>query len=99
MNVTVYSRVDYCPYCMKAKNLLSEKGIDFKEVVVGIDIDKDSFKDKINTDYGIVPQTVPQIIIDGNLVGGYDDLVTFLSKDCDKEPLSVEVDDFSDFSL
>ncbi len=29
--ITVYSK-DYCPYCVKAKNLLSSLGISFEEI-------------------------------------------------------------------
>jgi len=59
----------YCPYCIKAKVLLDEKGIIYEEKV--IDNDPAALKSlKSETGSG----TVPQIFVEGSFVGGCDDL-------------------------
>lgn len=73
--VVVYSK-DYCPYCVKAKELLSSKGVKFEEIAVdmrpeelGIMIEKSGGR-----------RTVPQIFIDDYHVGGCDDLYELENK-------------------
>lgn len=66
--VKVYS-TSYCPFCMKAKQLLKSKNIPFQE----IDLTNDSAtREKLSKETGW--QTVPMIFIDGKLIGGFDDL-------------------------
>ncbi len=68
-DVTIYTTM-LCPYCYRAKALLSEKGVAFKEIDVGMDADKrDEMTKRAHGGY-----TVPQIFINGNHVGGCDDL-------------------------
>lgn len=60
----------FCPFCVNAKQLLERKGIEYEEHC----IDKDQSKkqellDKTGQD------TVPYIFIDGEFIGGYDQLV------------------------
>jgi glutaredoxin 3 len=67
--VTIYTTM-LCPYCYRAKALLSEKGVAFEEIDVGMDADKrDEMTKRAHGGY-----TVPQIFINGNHVGGCDDL-------------------------
>lgn len=68
MNVLVYTK-DNCPYCVKAKQLLSIKNVAYNEVVIGQDIIREDFM-------SLFPdvRTVPLIIIDNVKVGGYDQL-------------------------
>lgn len=68
MGIVLYSKFD-CSYCTKAKALLSSKNLSFNEIVVGQDVVREEF-------ISIFPQvkTMPFIIIDGNHVGGYDEL-------------------------
>jgi glutaredoxin 3 len=70
----VYTRKQHCPYCNKAKELLELHGITFKAIVVGEDIEKDAFVEEIKHLTGNTVTSVPQIFIDGEYVGGYDDL-------------------------
>ena len=67
--IVIYSK-EYCPYCDKAKLLLS-KGYDADFEEVRIDTDP-SIRDNIANITG--RSTVPQIFIYGKHVGGYDDL-------------------------
>jgi len=68
-NVEVYSSF-WCPYCYRAKNLLKSKGVEFKEIEV--DNDANLREEMVKRTGG--RRTVPQIFIDGKLVGGSDDL-------------------------
>lgn len=61
----------YCPYCIKAKRLLDSKGVEYEEIVLD-----DSSEDKIEVMKKLNWKTVPIILIDGKLIGGYDKLVS-----------------------
>ncbi|MFM7558006.1 MAG: glutaredoxin 3 [Alphaproteobacteria bacterium] len=66
--VIVYSK-DICPYCVKAKNLLQKKGVNFTEIKITTDEQKQEMIKKANG-----RMTVPQIFIGDFHVGGCDDL-------------------------
>lgn len=68
-NVDIYTKVT-CPYCMRAKALLSEKNVDFNDIK--IDGDNELRAKMIERSNGAY--TVPQIFIDDTHVGGCDDL-------------------------
>ena len=67
-DVKVYS-TNYCPYCTRAKQLLTKRGIPFDEVDVTTD---DATRAWLVQTTG--RRTVPQIFINGEPIGGYDDL-------------------------
>ena len=67
--VIVYSQ-PFCGYCSAAKRLLTGKGAAFTEVDVMFEAGR---RDEMIERSG-GRRTVPQIFIDGRLVGGYDDL-------------------------
>jgi glutaredoxin 3 len=58
-----------CPYCMSAKRLLKKKGVDYEEIDVAGD---DAAREQLAERTGL--QTVPQIFIGEEHVGGSDDL-------------------------
>ncbi len=58
-----------CPYCVRAKALLSRKCVDFEEL--RIEGDRELIRQMIERSGR---RTVPQIFIDDHHVGGYDDL-------------------------
>jgi glutaredoxin 3 len=60
-----------CPYCVAAKNLLKQKGLDYSEIRV--DTDPVRREEMLARTGG--RRTVPQIFVNGILVGGFDDLV------------------------
>lgn len=66
--VVVYS-TRLCGYCMRARELLAARGIDFQEYAVDSDREK---RREMETLSG--RRTVPQIFIDGLSIGGYDAL-------------------------
>lgn len=62
-----------CPYCQKAKALLKEKGMQFEEISLGTDVSISSLRAISGRD------TVPQVFIDGQHIGGSDDLEQYFS--------------------
>lgn len=75
MKVTIYSKTD-CPWCDKAKALLTEKNISFDELKYNIDYSREQLAEKLPFDYNKI--TVPQIFFDNEHIGGYDDLIDYL---------------------
>lgn len=72
--VTIYCWT-YCPYCVKAKALLDEKGITYEEKI--IDNDAAALKSlQSKTGSG----TVPQIFVEDVFIGGCDDLFQLESR-------------------
>jgi glutaredoxin 3 len=67
--VEIYSK-SWCPYCRMAKRLLEEKGQEFVEF--DVDLDAEKYGEMLERSEG--RWTVPEIFIDGELIGGYDDL-------------------------
>ena len=67
--VTIYTR-DYCGYCSRAKALLSSKGVDFEEK--NATANPDFRQEMIARSNG--GTTFPQVFINGQHVGGCDDL-------------------------
>lgn len=67
-SVIVYSS-DYCPYCMRAKQLLHSKGVAFEEIKVD---GKPQVRAEMSQKAGRT--SVPQIWIGSTHVGGCDDL-------------------------
>ncbi|TKB46593.1 glutathione peroxidase [Thalassotalea mangrovi] len=61
-----------CPFCIKAKALLTEHGYRYEEILLGKDITITSLKALTGL------ETTPQIYIEGKHIGGSDDLVEFL---------------------
>ena len=79
--VTVYSTAS-CPICVRAKTMLDKWQIDFDEI--RIDNNPAAMKQFAEVTRGA--RTVPQIIIDGKVIGGFSDL-TELHMDGDLDEL------------
>lgn len=67
--VTIYTKA-YCPYCVRAKALLGQKGVQFDE----IKIDEQPELRPAMIERANGRTTVPQIFIGDTHVGGCDDL-------------------------
>jgi glutaredoxin 3 len=67
--VEIYTKF-YCGYCMRAKRLLADKGVEFEEY----DITTGGPKRAEMLERKPDAMTVPQIFIDGQAIGGSDDL-------------------------
>lgn len=59
----------WCGYCVRAKTLLEGKGIPYEEIAVD---DDPAFRQRLLDLTG--GWTVPQIVIDGEPIGGYTEL-------------------------
>ena len=65
-----------CPYCVRAKNLLNAKNVDFVEHdLTGKDAEREALLKRSN---GM--RTVPQIFINDKHIGGYDNLAALEEK-------------------
>lgn len=72
-DVAVFSR-DGCPFCVRAKGLLNDAGIEFEELVLNRDYTDQTLR-AVSTN-----TTYPQVFINGQLIGGSDDLAEWLGK-------------------
>jgi alkyl hydroperoxide reductase subunit F len=88
LKIEVYSK-DWCPYCKKAKAFLKSKGLDFKE----IDINEGNNFEIMQELTG--NKTVPQIIINDNSLGGYDDIIKLENEGKFNELIGQETKDYS----
>ena len=67
--VTIYSTT-VCPYCVRAKQLLERKGVEYKE----INLSKEAPEVRIELMQRTNHRTVSQIFIDDQFIGGFDQL-------------------------
>lgn len=67
-NIEIYTKAT-CPFCHRAKALLQSKGAQFNEIAIDNDPKK---REEMIERSGRT--TVPQIFIDGQHIGGCDDL-------------------------
>ncbi|MEL0169751.1 MAG: glutaredoxin 3 [Pseudomonadaceae bacterium] len=68
-DVVIYSS-DYCPFCMRAKQLLASKGVEYREICVD---GEPALRAEMTKRAG-GRTSVPQIWIGATHVGGCDDL-------------------------
>ena len=66
--VVMYS-TRFCPYCMRARRLLSSKGVEFEDIDVGADAALWKTMASLSG-----RDTVPQIFINDQFIGGFDQL-------------------------
>lgn len=66
-NVEIYTTM-FCPYCTRAKKLLKNKGVSFKEIDVTI---SGGLRQEMTKRSGGA-HTVPQIFVDGEHIGDSD---------------------------
>ena len=79
MKAVVWSK-PACPFCVKAKNLLKNKGIEYEEKNIAEGY-------KIEDLLALVPnaRTMPQIWLDGEHLGGYKELEEKLTENLKKD--------------
>lgn len=75
MQVVVWSKFD-CAHCDQAKTLLDSKGILFQEHKLGDGYTKEELLEQIPT-----ARSLPQIVINGQLVGGIAKLREYFEKE------------------
>lgn len=65
MIVEIYSKPQ-CPYCDMAKNLAEQKEYDLTVKMLDVDFDREKLMETFPG-----ARTFPQIIVDGDKIGGY----------------------------
>ncbi len=84
-NVEIYT-TRICPFCIRAKQVLDGKGVEYREIAVDANPElRLEMMEKSGR------RTVPQIWIGATHVGGFDDLWS-LERSGDLEPLLAEAD-------
>ena len=68
MQAIIWSKYD-CPNCDKAKSLLKLRRIEYEERKIGDGWTKEELLEAIPT-----ARSVPQVFLDGQLIGGYQEL-------------------------
>lgn len=76
MKATVWSK-DGCGYCVRAKSLLESRGIEYEER----NINKGPWTREQLLEAVPTARTLPQIFLDEEYIGGYDQLQTKLTKE------------------
>ncbi|MFQ6613712.1 MAG: glutaredoxin family protein [Fidelibacterota bacterium] len=71
--ITIYT-TSWCPYCQAAKRLMQSENIPYEEIDIE---DKGISRTQLVKITG--GRSVPQIIVDGKAIGGYDRLVKLVS--------------------
>ena len=69
-HVTIYTK-PYCPYCVRAIDLLERKGVDFTEIEAAFDPEKR--QEMMRRANGRA--TFPQIFVGDQHIGGCDDMM------------------------
>lgn len=70
--ILIYGK-DGCSYCEKTKQLCKERGYDFEYRTLNVDYTREQLLEMFP-----LAKTVPQIVINGNKIGGYTELLTYI---------------------
>ena len=85
MHAVIYTK-DSCPFCTRAKTLMDNRGITYDEKIIAVN-GKDARQLRENQQWStreellaVAPaaKTVPQIWLDNQHIGGYEDLAKHL---------------------
>jgi glutaredoxin 3 len=74
MKAIVWSKY-HCPYCDQAKSLLGQREIPFEERKLGDGWTKEELLEAVPN-----ARTLPQIFIDGELIGGFTELKKYFAE-------------------
>ena len=73
LDVAIFTR-EGCPYCVRAKGLLNDAGMEFEELLLNRDYTDQTLRAVS------AKSTYPQVFIDGKHIGGSDELAAWLEK-------------------
>lgn len=86
MKAEIYTKTN-CPYCVKAKALFNEKGIDYSEYIISPGFGEADLAEnqryvtrEVLLEKAPNAKTVPQIWLEGNYIGGYTELAAFFNR-------------------
>ena len=74
MKAVIWSKYN-CSFCDQAKALLEQQGIEFEERKIGDGFSKEELLEAVPN-----ARSVPQILIDNQLIGGFTDLQRYLKE-------------------
>lgn len=73
MKIEIYTReTPPCPFCINTKKWLKSKELAYTEY----DVNQGDIRFELDQRLGHPARTVPQIFVDGELIGGYTDLIS-----------------------
>ena len=85
--IIIYSKSD-CKFCRYSKNLLKSKNIDYEEIILDDDDQRKDFYNIMNEgNEGEEIKTVPQILINGQRIGGFSELYKYVNSYIDYNKL------------
>ena len=73
-NVIIYTK-DNCVWCVRAKEIMKNLHISYEEKKFNVDYTKDDLVKLLGRELNV---TVPQIVADNKLIGGYDDFIQYM---------------------
>jgi len=85
--IEIYT-LEWCPYCRKAKAFFRSKGLNYSEYLISDDENKREMVERTDG-----AKTIPQIFIDDEHIGGYDDLIELETTGQLNNKLGIEADD------
>ena len=74
MKATIWSKYN-CPYCDQSRALLDQRGIAYEERKIGDGWTREDLLEAVPT-----ARTVPQIFLEGRLIGGFTELRQYLNQ-------------------
>lgn len=74
MTITIYTKTD-CNWCVKAKELMNQLGVQYTELKLGTDFTKEELRELVPAN---LPLTVPQCFVYNKRIGGFEDLKDYL---------------------
>ena len=75
MTITIYSKPN-CVFCDKAKTMVKKLGLTYEEKMFGKDFNS---PEELYKAVGKQVRTIPQIVIDGKHIGGYNELKEYFA--------------------
>lgn len=73
MKIEIYSKPS-CTYCINTKMFLQSKELEYTEFTIGKDLTRNEFLEKFPD-----ARSVPQVLIDGVLIGGYEQVKQYFA--------------------
>jgi glutaredoxin len=72
MKVEIFSKAD-CPFCVDALKLAARSRMQITEIKLNRDMNREEMIKKVQSRSGVEFKTFPQIFLDGEYIGGFED--------------------------
>lgn len=80
-DIVIYT-TSSCPFCQRAKDLLASRGLAYREIAVGTEEDCSEEGARIDVEELVKltgRRTVPQVVVDGVGIGGFEELLALVN--------------------